>query len=177
MCSREWQIEGRATVEVALLFPTIFFLILWLCYFMLFMLDMSIAKSEAIRIADEAAAVGERDGQLETGRFKLSSGSSLLAFITSYRNKGQAESKAKTRLKKRMKERLVMTSPRKVDVGIGKKVRAQAGVRFSLPHPGLRISGGAGFTFLARAVSPADDWEDQMRKALAGRKKKKDAGE
>ena len=130
------KISGHITVEVALLLPIIVFLIVWLVFFMVFLLDMAVVKSEVIRVSDEAAAIWDKDGDLPTGKYEISKKQSGLSAIFSSGKAGNVQGKALSRLKKRVRTRLMLTSSHGQKVNVGRsKVSAQVSVRFSWPYP------------------------------------------
>ena len=168
MCKRRREVSGHIIVEMAVLLPIIVLFMVWMVFFMVFLLDMAVVKSEVIRISDEAAAIWDKDGDLPTGKYKLSSKSFLSDILSE--NRGKNREKASARLTGRMKARLMLTkaSVRKVSVG-RRKVMAQASVRFRSPFSGGYAGVLHGLEFTGKGVAPADDWKEELRSASAER--------
>lgn len=161
-------IKGHITVEMALILPLLIFLIVWLVFFMIFLMDMSVVKSEVIRISDEASMIWDKKGELETGRYQLPSKASVISGVFTGGKSGGIQGKAVSRLKKRVRERLVMTSCKDIKVKVGaSKVTARGSVRFRWPFPGYKPAKGGGFTFTGKAVAPVNNWEELLRKVKA----------
>ena len=168
MCREKQRVSGHIVLEVAILLPLIVLYMVWLVFFMIFLLDMAVVKSEVIRISDEAAVIWDKDGDLPTGKYKLPSKSSFFSGIVSSGKGGKVQGKASSRLKTRIRDRLSLTSchGQKVRIGSG-KVTAQASVRFSWPFSVAIADNLSGPTFTGRGVSPVNDWKDELRSASA----------
>lgn len=168
MRQKKWKVSGHITLEVAVLLPIIVLLMVWLVYFMIFLLDMAVVKSEVIRISDEAAAIWDKDGDLPTGEYKLPSRKTIFSGFVSGAKSNKVQGKASSRLKKRIRDRLSLTKPRgqKVSVGSG-NVTAQVSVSFSWPFSSAIVDYLHGLQFTGRGMAPVDDWKDQMRAASA----------
>ena len=168
MRREKWKISGHITLEVAILLPLIILYLVWLVFFMIFLLDMAVVKSEVIRISDEAAAIWNKGGDLPTGTYKLPKRGGVISAVISSGKSGKVQGAASSRLGKRMKARLMLTGKRghKVSVGPG-KVTAQASVSFSWPFSRKMADNLHGLEFTGRGVCPVDDWKDQLRSASA----------
>lgn len=61
--------KGMMTVEASVVVPIILIIVVTEFFFGLFLIDMSVAKSETMRLADEAD-VWKTDGKLADGTYK-----------------------------------------------------------------------------------------------------------
>ena len=162
------QASGHITLEVAILLPGIVLYMVWLVFFMIFLLDMAVVKSEVIRITDEASVIWDKDGDLPTGEYKLPLKQSIFSSITSSSGSSKVQGKASSRLKKRIRARLMLTrcGGQKVSVG-SSNVTAQASLSFSWPFPAALADNLHGLQFTGKGKAPVDDWKDQLRSASA----------
>ena len=62
--------KGMMTVEASVVVPIILIIVVTEFFFGLFLIDMSVVKSETMRLADEAADVWKTDGKLADGTYK-----------------------------------------------------------------------------------------------------------
>ena len=62
--------KGMMTVEASVVVPIILIIVVAEFFFGLFLIDMSVVKSETMRLADEAADVWKTDGKLADGTYK-----------------------------------------------------------------------------------------------------------
>lgn len=161
MCDEQWEISGRITLEAALLMPAIIFWIVGLVLFMVFLLDMSIVKSEAIRIADEAAMMMDKDGNLETGEYKINRGKTIYLKAAPFLGNGRIRKSGSERFHKRVQERLVISSCRKTDVKPGIScIRTSGTVFYRQSFPGKILAGICKSSqFTGKAAAPVNDWE------------------
>ena len=67
---RKMDNRGMMTVEAACIVPIILMIIVIEIFFGIFLIDMSVVKSETIRLADETADVWKTDGNLIDGTYK-----------------------------------------------------------------------------------------------------------
>lgn len=168
MCKKGRGVEGHIIVETALILPLILWLMVWLVFFIIFVLDMSVVKSEAIRVSNETAAVWDRDGDLVTGRFKIPAKGGFLLGQSFAKSRKGLQGRAVSRLKKRIRERTMLTSCRDIKVAIGReKVVVSGTVSFHWPLPANAFVSLHGFKFTGKAASGVNDWEDQLRAAAA----------
>ena len=98
--------KGMMTVEASVVVPIILIIVVTEFFFGLFLIDMSVVKSETMRLADEAADVWKTDGKLADGTYKSQQ---LLLRNKNFLQKnrrGQLISKTRLRLQKRIATRL-----------------------------------------------------------------------
>ena len=98
--------KGMMTVEASVVVPIILIIVVAEFFFGLFLIDMSVVKSETMRLADEAADVWKTDGKLADGTYKSQQ---LLLRNKNFLQKnrrGQLISKTRLRLQKRIATRL-----------------------------------------------------------------------
>lgn len=169
MRSKKWKISGQIIVETAVLLPAIILWIVWLTFFMIFMLDMAVVKGECIRLADEGAMLWNKDGNLETGEYKISEGrKSLLEGFLGSGGKNKVLNRGRKRLGSRINNRIVLTSCGNVRMTVGSKnAISSAEVYFCWPFSGKRITGVSGLGFTGKARAPVNNWEDFLRIAKA----------
>ena len=102
--------KGMMTVEASVVVPIILIIVVTEFFFGLFLIDMSVVKSETMRLADEAADVWKTDGKLADGTYKSQQ---LLLRNKNFLQKnrrGQLISKTRLRLQKRIATRLNIAS-------------------------------------------------------------------
>ena len=131
--------KGMMTVEASVVVPIILIIVVTEFFFGLFLIDMSVVKSETMRLADEAADVWKTDGKLADGTYKSQQ---LLLRNKNFLQKnrrGQLISKTRLRLQKRIATRLniALLDSYKVSIS-GDKVLVQASVRLGNPLLGGR---------------------------------------
>ena len=93
--------RGMMTVEASVVVPIILIIVVTEFFFGLFLIDMSVVKSETMRLADEAADVWKTDGKLADGTYKSQQ---LLLRNKNFLQKnrrGQLISKTRLRLQKK----------------------------------------------------------------------------
>lgn len=134
--------------------------------FGLFLIDMSVVKSETMRLADEAADVWKTDGKLADGTYKSQQ---LLLRNKNFLQKnrrGQLISKTRLRLQKRIATRLNIASLDSYKVSIsGGKVLVQASVRLGNPLLGGRkYTGIKGWIFKCEEKADITNEEELLRK-------------
>lgn len=160
--------KGMMTVEASLVVPIILFIVVTQLFFGLFLIDMSVAKSETVRLADETADVWKTDGKLADGTYQ--SRQLLLRnknFLRNH-NRGKLISKAKVRLRKRITARLNIASLDSCKVSIsGDKVCTQVSLRFgNLFGGGKKYTGIQGWSFKCEEKAAINNEEEILRACL-----------
>ena len=137
--------KGMMTVEASVVVPIILIIVVTEFFFGLFLIDMSVVKSETMRLADEAADVWN--------------------FLQKNR-RGQLISKTRLRLQKRIATRLNIASLDSYKVSIsGDKVLVQASVRLGNPLLGGRkYTGIKGWIFKCEEKADITNEEELLRK-------------
>lgn len=156
--------RGMMTVEAAVIIPVVSFLLVGIVFLFLFFLDMSVVKSEATRIAGEAAAAWKTDGSLITGEYdeKGLLTRNIYFLVTGSRKALAAE--AEQRMTERANERLLITKVNQSSVTINmQRVKAEAELYFRWPLRGVEKMLGQLLSFSCTVVSPVDSWEEQLR--------------
>lgn len=160
--------KGMMTVEASLVVPIILFIVVIQLFFGLFLIDMSVAKSEAARLADETADVWKTDGNLADGSYQ--SGKLLLRNKNFLKNSNRVQliSKAKVRLRKRITDRLNVASLDSCKVFIsGDKVFTQASIQLGNPFRGGRkYTGIKGWSFKCEGKADINNEEELLRAYL-----------
>lgn len=108
------------------------------CIFVSLFLDMSAVKSEAMRVAGEAASSWKTDGSLVTGEYDEHAllTRNIYFLVTGSRKALTAE--AEQRMTKRINERLLITRVDQSSVTINmQKVKAEAELHFCWPLRGV----------------------------------------
>ena len=154
--------KGMMTVEASVVVPIILIIVVT----ELFLIDMSVVKSETMRLADEAADVWKTDGKLADGTYKSQQ---LLLRNKNFLQKnrrGQLISKTRLRLQKRIATRLNIASLDSYKVSIsGDKVLVQASVRLGNPLLGGRKNTGIkGWIFKCEEKADITNEEELLRK-------------
>ena len=158
--------KGMMTVEASVVVPIILIIVVTEFFFGLFLIDMSVVKSETMRLADEAADVWKTDGKLADGTYKSQQ---LLLRNKNFLQKnrrGQLISKTRLRLQKRIATRLNIASLDSYKVSIsGGKVLVQASVRLGNPLLGGRkYTGIKGWIFKCEEKADITNEEELLRK-------------
>lgn len=161
--------KGMMTVEAAVIVPIILIIIVTQIFFSIFLIDMSVAKSEALRLADEAAVVWKTDGELADGDYISQK---LISRNRNFlRQKGRSGliSKTRGRLKKRILPRLNKASLKTCQAGIqGDKVYTQISLRYGSPLLGSkRYTGISGWTFQCKGTAVISNEEELLRQTMA----------
>ena len=153
--------KGMMTVEASVVVPIILIIVVTEFFFGLFLIDMSVVKSETMRLADEAADVWKTDGKLADGTYKSQQ---LLLRNKNFLQKnrrGQLISKTRLRLQKRIATRLNIASLDSYKVSIsGDKVLVQASVRLGNPL----LGGIKGWIFKCEEKADITNEEELLRK-------------
>ncbi|HJC31597.1 MAG TPA: hypothetical protein H9934_05655 [Candidatus Anaerobutyricum faecale] len=156
--------KGMMTVEAAVIIPAISFILVGIVFLFLFFLDMSAVKSEAMRVAGEAASSWKTDGSLVTGEYDEHAllTRNIYFLVTGSRKALTAE--AEQRMTKRINERLLITRVDQSSVTINmQKVKAEAELHFRWPLRGVEKMMGQLLSFSCTTASPVDSWEEQLR--------------
>lgn len=156
--------RGMMTVEAALLFPIIVFVLVAIIVAMFFLIDVGVAKSETMRIAVEAADSWKEDGDCQTGKYEDERLRYKIATIVP-KSSDHTLSTARTRLTKRIKPRLFMgrlVSSKVVQKGDRIVVTAKIDM-LPLPASAFRLFGGHGLDVTAKSEAPLDLRTEYLR--------------
>lgn len=160
------------TVEAALLAPGLLLCIIWILYMMLFLLDMSVVKSETRRIADEAAAVWKTDGSLVDGTYEENELLSRPMLFLLQGGRGEWKDRSASRGSRRIRGRLSIAKPGKMEVRLEKnRVKVCGTVQMNDPFSRAARQWGMGaLSFTATSCRTIENWEEWLRAAdcLAG---------
>ncbi|MDO4978346.1 MAG: hypothetical protein Q4E53_13935 [Eubacteriales bacterium] len=108
--------EGAVVVEMAMIVPIIWIVIMWIILLLFFFQDMGVMKSEAIRVANDVASEWRKEKHKTVEEHKKI-----------YQN--------------RLKERLILSRIKNVKLTVsGGKVIAEAEISFGLAGTGLTFS-------------------------------------
>lgn len=130
--------KGMVTVEVAVIVPMLTLLTVGLIFFILFLLDMSVVKSESQRIADETAAAWRTEGDLATGDYPLNQLLQKPLTKMVIRENELLKDRAVSRLKRRILARTCLVRNVEVDVHVsGFCVCTLCRVGFHIPSGGM----------------------------------------
>lgn len=155
---------GMMTVEASVIVPVICLIFIGIVFLFLFFVDMSVAKSEVMRIASEAAASWKTGGDLSTGKYDSEELLSRNIYDLVTGEKKEMTAEAEKRLQRRINERLLITKidDSAVDIGLW-RVTARAALRFQWPLRSVEAIMGKWPSFSCSTVSPVDSWEEQLR--------------
>lgn len=168
--------KGMMTVEAAVIVPIILIIVMVQMFFCLFLIDMSVAKSEALRLADETADVWKTDGELVDGRYKAGQLLSRNKKFLCKNARRQLTSKAKTRLTARISTRLnrALLGQSKVSIS-GDTVSANVTLQLSIPFWGSqKYTGISGWIFHCKGEATISNEEEILRKEMTKKSDKKD---
>lgn len=161
--------QGMMTVEAALIVPIILIIVTIQMFFCLFLIDMSVAKSETLRLADETAAVWKTDGKLADGTYKSRQLLDRNKRFLCQNTRSQLTGRARTRLTTRISSRLnrASLSEKKVSIS-GDKVSVNVSLRLEIPLWGSRkYTGMSGWTFQCKGSATLSNEEELLRKEMA----------
>lgn len=166
---KELGVQGMMTVEASVIVSIILIIIAVYLFFSLFVIDMSVAKSETLRLADEASAVWKTEGNLVDGEYDSYQ---LIKRNKSFlwkKSRDSLASKAKSRLQKRTSARLMVSSLKGCKVNIfGDRVRVQMSLSYKSPILGSRkYAGIAGWIFQSNVKADIGNEEEVVRRTAA----------
>lgn len=158
--------KGMMTVEASLVVPIILIIVVTEFFFGLFLIDMSVVKSETMRLADETADAWKTDGNLANGTYKAQQLLLRNKNFLQKNNRGQLVSKARLRLQKRIAARLNIASLTSCKVSIlGDKVFVRTSLRLGNPLLGGRkYTGIKGWVFKCEGKADINNEEELLRK-------------
>ncbi|MCD8019310.1 MAG: hypothetical protein LUF92_06910 [Clostridiales bacterium] len=156
--------DGMMTVEVSFIVPMISCIIVGFIFVLLFFLDISVAKSEAMRIADETAAAWKTDGDLVTGDYEPKELLSRSIYFLTKNNRADLVSEAESRMSERINTRLSVMKLSESNVSIqSKMVKATVSLSFRWPLSWMEQLMGDSLSFSCEAKAPVDNWQDMLR--------------
>lgn len=157
------------TVEAAVIVPIILIIIVTQIFFSLFLIDMSVAKSESLRLANEAAAVWKTDGKLVDGDYVSQKLISRNKNFLRQKGRSSLVGKTKARLKKRILSRLNKSSLKTCQASIrGDKVYTQISLQYGSPLRGSKkYAGISGWTFRCKGTAVISNEEELLRQTMA----------
>lgn len=161
--------KGMMTVEASVVVPIILIIVVTEFFFGLFLIDMSVAKSETMRLADEAADVWKTDGKLADGTYKSQQLLLRNKNFLQKNSRGQLISKTRLRLQKRIAARLNIASLDSCKVSIsGDKVLVQTSLRLGNP-----LLGGRKYTGIKEWIFKCEEKadianEEELLRKLSG---------
>lgn len=155
---------GMMTVEAAAVVPVLSLIVVGVTLLFLFFLDLSAAKSEAIRAAGEAASAWKTGGDLATGDYRIEDRlEEYTLFLTGSLEKELAQ-RAQERMIRRINERLVVGRLQHGDVRFAMgTVRAEAELILRWPLAGVEEYMGEHISFRCLAAAPVDNWQEVLR--------------
>ena len=157
------------TVEAAVIVPIILIIIVTQIFFSLFLIDMSVAKSEALRLADEVADVWKTDGNLENGDYVSQKLINRNKNFLRQKGRSSLVSRTKARLKKRILSRLNEASLKTCQASIREdKVYTQVSLQYSSPILGSKkYAGISSWTFRCKGTAAISNEEELLRQIVA----------
>lgn len=161
--------RGMMTVEASVVVPVILIIVVVYLFFGLFLIDMSVTKSEALRLADETASVWKTDGRLQDGEYVSQQLIKRNKRFLWQKSRANLTGRAKSRLKKRIDERLNVSSLKGYKVRIsGEKVYVQMSLSYLSPILGSRkYAGISGWKFKCNGQADISNEEEILRRVLA----------
>ena len=129
--------EGMMTIEVSVILPALCLLITGTVFFVLFLLDMAVVKSETQRIADEAATVWKTEGLLVDGEYNFQRLVQRPWTKLLVKNNEDLMMQARSRLRRRIMARTCLVKRVETDVHIrGDYVCGTCQLFFAIPLSG-----------------------------------------
>lgn len=167
MRAERWNQKGMITVEAAFLVPGLLLIIVWLVYFMLFLLDMSVVKSETRRIANEAAVVWKTDGELVDGSYDADALLSRPIRFLLWGGKGEWKEKGVNRGNRRIRSRLSVAELSHVEIKLsGDRVKVSGTVKMNGAFSQVAQDWGMeALTFTGTSCRKIENWEEWLRAA------------
>lgn len=161
--------RGMMTVEASVIVPVILIIIAVYVFFGLFLIDMSVAKSEALRLADETASVWKTDGRLQDGDYISQQLIKRNKRFLWQKSRANLTGKAKSRLRQRIYTRLNVSSLKGYKVRIsGEKVYVQMSLSYLSPILGSRkYAGISGWRFKCNGQADISNEEEILRRVMA----------
>lgn len=161
--------RGMMTVEASVIVPVILIIIAVYIFFSLFLIDMSITKSETLRLSDETAAVWKTDGSLQDGDYVLQQLIKRNKVFLWQKSRTNLTNKAKSRLRQRISERLSVSSLKGCKVRIlGERVYVQTSLSYLSPILGSRkYAGISGWKFQCNGKADISNEEEALRQIVA----------
>lgn len=164
--------DGMMTVEAAAIVPILLIIVIVQVLFSLFLIDMSVAKSEALRIAEETSAAWKTDARLTDGSFEPKQLISRNKSFLRQRDRSKLNTGAESRLRKRVLDRLNTASLSRCGVNIkGERVCTQVSVQYAIPFGGgKRYTGISGWIFTCKGKADIGNEEELLRQVIADSK-------
>ena len=171
--------EGMMTIEVSVILPALCLFIAGTVFFVLFLLDMAVVKSETQRIANEAAAVWKTEGKLAGGDYVFERLEQRPWAKLMTRNNENLMNQARKRLRTRIMERTCLVKSVNAEVRIrGNYVYGICQLHFAIPLSQaaeyfLRDS----WSYHCRSRAHIDDIQEKLRASFVMNRRKKGNGE
>ena len=161
--------RGMMTVEASVIVPVILIIIAVYLFFGLFLIDMSVAKSETLRLSDEIASVWKTDGRLQDGDYVSQKLIKINKRFLWQKSRVNLTDKAKSRLKQRVYARLNVSSLKGYKIRIsGEKVYVQMSLSYLSPILGSRrYAGISGWKFKCNGKADIGNEEEVLRREMA----------
>lgn len=159
--------NGMITVEVSVIVPLVTMIIAVAMAFLLFLLDMAIAKEEAQRSALEVAAAWKNQGELSAGLYETEKLNDRPICYKLTAGGSELSAEGKRRLTRRINQRtvLVRCSGAKVRVRLT-GVTVTVTLKMAIPFPlGRALAGTGGWKYVCKARAPLEDGEEELRQA------------
>mgnify|MGYP004469366447 CR=1 FL=1 len=161
--NKQWNTKGMMTVEASVIVPAILIIIVTELFFCLFLIDMAVAKSEALRLAVETAAVWKTDGDLTDGTYKTVELINRSKTFLRKNSRAKLTGKAKIRLQKRMQARLNVSTIESCKVEVFKD-KVYTSVSLYIPVHCFNH-----WKFRCKGEAVLSNEEEIMRKVVAGK--------
>lgn len=161
--------KGMMTVEASVIVPVILMITVVQIFFSLFLIDMSVAKSEALRIAEETAAVWKTDGNLTDGSYISQQLIRRNKNFLRQKSRRKLTNKASTRLQRRISSGLNVASVELCRTKLqGDRIYTKVSLHYKSPFPGSRkYAGIAGWSFACNGIADVCKEEEILRKVKA----------
>ncbi|MDD7114719.1 MAG: hypothetical protein PUH88_09705 [Lachnospiraceae bacterium] len=156
---------GKITIEVSIIVPVISIILVGVVFLLLFFLDMSVVKSETVRISNEVASCWKADADLSTGDYAEEKLLKREVYFLVKNKRKALINRAEKRLEQRLKERLVVTGIKNKSVKLQiDRVVTSATIHFLWPLNNITdYMGTEELVFTCRSISPVENREEKLR--------------
>lgn len=165
---------GMMTVEASVIVPLLAFIVLITVFMSVLILDLSVAKSETMIVANEAAQCWQSGGDLSSGEYdkKELLGRSVTYTLTEAGKK--TEEKAGKRFADRLKERFMLVRPTGTDLKTGvDRITLSVDLSAGLPFRTMSsLFGSEAMGIGASSTACYANWEETIRLATVLKKNK-----
>ena len=159
--------SGMITIEVSVIVPLITMIMAVVLVFLLFLLDMAVAKEEAQRSALEVAAAWKNQGELSAGLYEIEKLNDRPLSYKLTAGPAALPAEGKRRLIRRINQRTAFVRCSKANIRVRLSgVTVTVTLKTAIPFPsGRALAGTGGWKYVCKARAPLEDGEEALRRA------------